>query len=407
MPRSGPSWVVAVTAAIAVAAGAAGWFAGARVRSPADAAAAHRPPPASLITVAVRERTLTATVNAQGTVAYGAPKPLTLTGSVATGGDAAAAPIVTKAPVADRTLREGDVLLEVSGRPVLVLVGTVPMYRTLSRGSVGDDVRQVRAALRRLLPGRGVARSGAVDTSVLNALARWYGKRGYEITGPTAEQRAQLRQLEADPAAAAELAEFRTTYGDSVPSGEILFLPRLPVRLTEVKVRPGAPASGVVGTVADPGLIVNGTVSPDDADLIKVGMRATLLHPAGDTFAATVSGMGAAVAAPREEGAPEQEEAGTPIRLEPKDEAKLRPLVGEAFKVSITVGGTGHKVLSVPVAAVYTASDGQARVTVQDQGGRIRDVPVEAGLSTGGFVQITPVEEDAVRAGSLVVVGNQ
>ncbi|GLY93045.1 hypothetical protein Acsp02_03010 [Actinoplanes sp. NBRC 103695] len=403
MPRSGPSRVVAVTAAVAVAAGATGWFAGSRVRSPADAAAAHRPPAASLITVAVRERTLTATVNAQGTVAYGAPKPLTLTGSVATAGDAAA-PIVTKAPVAGRTLREGDVLLEVSGRPVFVLAGTVPMYRTVSRGSAGDDVRQVRAALRRLLPGRGVARSGAVDTALLNALARWYDKRGYEITGPTAEQRAQLRQLEADPAAAAELAEFRKTYGDSVPSGEILFVPRLPVRLTEVKVRPGAPAAGEVGTVADPNLVINGTVSPDDADLIKTGMSAALEHAGGDTFAATISSLGGPVKA----GVGETEaDPGVPIRLKPKDQAKIAPLVGEAVKVTITVGGTGHKVLSVPVAAVYTASDGQARVTVQDQGGRVRDVPVEAGLSTGGFVQITPADKDAVRAGSLVVVGNQ
>ena len=413
--------MVAATAAIAVATGAAGWFAGTQVRSPADAAADHRPPPASLITVAVQERTLTATVNAQGTVAYGAPKPLTLTGSVATGPDAAAAPIVTKAPVADRTLREGDVLLEVSGRPVFVLAGTVPMYRTLTRGSVGDDVRQVRAALRRLLPGRYVSRSGPLDTAALGALDAWYERRGYAINGPTAEQHTQLRQLqqaaaapEAPAEAKADLAEFRKTYGDSVPSGEILFLPRLPIRLTAVKVRPGAPASGLVGTVADPGLVVNGTVSPDDADLIKVGMRATLEHPDGDTFAATVSGMGASVAAtpPPAEGEGGAEtaapaEAGIPIRLKPRDEAKLASFVGQAFKVGITVGGTGHAVLSVPVSAVFTASDGQARVTVQDPGGAVRDVAVKAGLSTGGYVQITPAGKDAVRAGDRAVVGNQ
>jgi hypothetical protein len=399
---------VAVTAAIAVVTGAAGWFAGTLVRSPADAAAAHRPPPPSLITVAVQERTLTASVTTQGTVAYGAPKPLTLTGLVATGADAAAAPIVTKAPVAGRTLREGDVLLEVSGRPVLVLVGTVPMYRTLTRGSAGDDVQQVRRALRRLLPQRRVARTGALDGTALDALGAWYDKRGYSITGPSAEHRARLRTLEAavraapdDKDAASELADFRKTYGKSVPSGEILFLPRLPVRLTASKVQPGAPAAGEVGTVADPALVINGTVSPDDAVLIKVGMRATLSYPGGRTFAATVSGVGGRVKARG------TDTAGVPVRLKPTDQSGLVPLVGEAVKVSITVGGTGHRVLSVPVAAVFTASDGGTRVTVRDPSGQVRDVPVETGLSTGGYVQITSAGAGVLKVGSLVVVGER
>ena len=408
LPRSGPSRVVAATTAIAVATGAAGWFAGTMVRAPADAAAAHRPPSPSLITVAVQERTLTASVNGQGTIAYGSPQPLTLTGSVASGPGAATAPIVTKAPVAGRTLREGDVLLEAGGRPVFVLTGTVPMYRTVTRGSAGDDVRQLRAALGRLLPGRHVARGGALDGPALEAMAAWYVKRGYAITGPSAEQRNQLRTLEAavkaaphDSEAAAELAEFRKSYGTSVPSGEVLFLPHLPVRLAESKVRPGAPAAGEVGTAADPALVINGTVSADDAGLIKVGMRATLSYPGAGPFAATVSALGGRAKAQADAV------AVVPVRLTPADQSKLTPLAGEAVKVSITVGGTGHKVLSVPVAAIFTASDGMARVTVRDPDGRVRDVPVEAGLSTGGYVQITPADKHAVSAGSLVVIGSR
>jgi hypothetical protein len=80
-------------------------------------------------------------------------------------------------------------------------------------------------------------------------------------------------------------------------------------------------------------------------------------------------------------------------------------LAGQAVKITIRVGGTGHAVLTVPVAAVYTASDGQARVSVQDGTGRIRDVPVETGLTTGGSVEITPAGTDAVQAGDRVVVG--
>lgn len=377
--------------AVALATGAVGWLAGTRVQSPADAAAAHKAPAASLITVAVESQTLTATVNAQGTVAYGTPQPLTLTGSVATT-DANAAPLITKVPVANHTVHEGDVLLEVSGRPVLVMTGKVPMYRTLARGSSGDDVNQLRAALRRLLPSRHVARTGAIDDGVMNAVKAWYVTRGY--------QAAQQPDTTTTP----------QTYDVSIPSGEILFLPRLPARLVTVTVKTGAPASGVIGTVADPALVVNGTVSPDDATLLKVGMAATLVHPDGDTFPATLTVMGAAAAVENTDDDSDKSDpsvSGTPIRLSPKSPAKLAAFTGQALKVTIRVGGTGHAVLSVPVAAVFTASDGQARVSVQDPTGTVRDVPVTPGLSTGGYVQITPRTSGQLKAGDRVVVGSR
>ena len=418
VPRSGPPRVVAATTAIALATAVIGWLVGTHVRSPADAAAAHRAPPASLVTVAVTERKLTATVNAQGTIAYGAPQPIALTGSVATGdASATGAPLVTKAPAVNKTLREGDVLLEVSGRPVFVLTGKVPMYRTLARGSSGDDVDQLRSALRRLRPGSGLAATGVINDSVLDAVRAWYTARGYQAQGPTTEQKAQLRTLQQAVSAAtgpalkdaeADLNDFNKTYGTSIASGEILFLPKLPLRLTAVTVKAGAAASGVIGTASDPTLVVNGTVAPDDAALLKAGMPATLTHPDGETFAAKLAGMGASVAVAADKSdSTDSALAGVPIRLKPAYPGKLAAFAGQAFKVSIEVGGTGHAVLSVPVAAVYTAADGQSRVTVQDATGSVHDVPVAAGLSTAGFVQITPKTPDSVRAGSRVVVGTQ
>jgi hypothetical protein len=419
------------------------------MQSPADAAAAHRAPPASLITVAVEQRALTATVTARGTVAYGAPQPITLTGAVAgDNGEPAASPLVTKAPVAGRTLHEGEVLLEVSGRPVIVLKGKVPMYRTLTRGSTGDDVRQLRAALHRLMPGGGLSPGGPLNDSALHAVGKWYEHIGYRASGPTIAQRAQQRQLQqavktaqgaagtggkaagsgsggqAIADARAELAEFDRTYGISIASGEVIFLPNLPVRLTAVAVKAGAPASGELGTVADPTLVVNGDVATDDADLLKVGMAATLEHPNGNTFPATLSRLGGTVpTAPAPDGAGKagagkagaadasQPEAaaitGTPIRLTLRDPKKLEPFAGQAFKITIKVGATGHAVLAVPVAAVFTAADGQARVSVPDPAGTVRDVAVDAGLTTGGYVQVTPTAADSLHVGDRVVVGNQ
>lgn len=45
---------------------------------------------------------------------------------------------------------EGDVVVEVSGRPVFVLEGTAPMYRSLRPGMSGADVVQLQVALARL-----------------------------------------------------------------------------------------------------------------------------------------------------------------------------------------------------------------------------------------------------------------
>ena len=430
-PRPGPPRVVAVTTAVAVATGALGWFVGAQVQSPADAAAGHRAPTASLVTVPVVRRSLTAGVIAQGTVSYGAGRSLTLSGTVAAGEDGSepSTQLITKAPVAGRTLHEGDVLLEVSGRPVFVFTGPVPMYRKLVKGATGDDVRQLRAALRRLLPNRTLAATGPFNDAVIGAVQDWYRRQGYTATGPTTEARSELRRLQqavtqakgdatARADAKADLAAFRRTYGASVAGGEIVFLPELPTRLDTVTVQAGAPAAGEIGTVADPVLVVNGQVGSEDADLLKKGLPATLVTPTGTTFRATLAGVGDAVAVVTEktgDGKPDSssnddpdadsDAVGTPIRLTPKNPKKLAAYAGQSVKISIKVGSTGSKVLTVPVAAVFTSADGHARVSVQTPAGPARDVPVTTGLSSNGLVQIEPEDADQVHVGDRVVVG--
>ncbi|GAA2570603.1 hypothetical protein GCM10010435_51010 [Winogradskya consettensis] len=392
-----PFRMVAVIAAIALTTGAGGWMAASRLRSPADAAAARRAPEASLVTVPVERRLLTSQVVTQGSVTYGKARQITLTGTVAAADGGSGSQLVTKASASGRTLREGDVLLEINGRPVFVLKGTVPMYRTLTLGSEGDDVRQVRAALRRLLPDRGLARSGAVNDSMLDAVRALYQGAGYAAVEPTTEQRNRLRELERAVTGAEgqplkdarnDLADFRKTYGVSIASGEIVFLPRLPLRVTSVSAKAGNPVSGAVATVADPALVVNATVATEDAELLRTGLPATLQDEDGGESAATVTAIGAAGG------------EGTPIILTPRD----RSGAGRSVKVSIEVGRTSGEVLAVPVAAVFTASDGQARVTVADSAGIRRDVPVEPGLAAGGDVEVTPVGGATLTAGERVVV---
>jgi hypothetical protein len=199
--RSGQLTVVVAAVALV---GAGGWFAGSRMQSPADAAASHRPPEAGPVTVAVERRSLTASVVAQGSVEFDSPQSVALAGPVGSpdsgSGEAGAgdsvAQRITKAPAAGAEVKEGDVLMQVSGRPVLVLRGTVPMYRTLGPGASGDDVEQLQRALVRLGFDPGSA-DGTYGQSDAAAVSRWYAGKGYRAMEPTVADKQQLGTLEA------------------------------------------------------------------------------------------------------------------------------------------------------------------------------------------------------------------
>ena len=133
---------------IAVGAAAIGVVAGRQLQSPADAAAAAKAPEASRITVPVEKRTLVSRLIANGDVQYTEPTNLRLAGAV--GASGGATQVVTKAPELDTPLDEGDVAMEVSGRPVFVFEGALPTYRPLEPGSTGPDVLQLEEALARL-----------------------------------------------------------------------------------------------------------------------------------------------------------------------------------------------------------------------------------------------------------------
>ena len=370
----------------ALATGAAGWAVGAQITSPADAAAAHQPPPASLITVAVAKQALASTITAQGTISYTGATPLTLSGTV--GG--ATTQLVTRAPTVGATVGSGQRLLEVSGRPVFLLPGQVPMYRTLSDGMKGDDVRQLQQALTAL--GYGHLSNGTFDVATQIQVKRWYEHAGYEP------------QAEAD----------KTT----VPSGEILFLPTLPVRVDTVTTRAGATATGQIGTVTNSTVNIQSTLPSADAQFVRTGMSAKLTLPDGTTMAAKVDALGKDAAppvtdqpAPPQNQQPQQQQQqqqstsdATPMRLIADDPAALAAYANKAAKIDIEVGKTNGEVLVVPVAAVATSQDGSTRVQVQGKDGAVRDVPVRVGLTANGLVEVSGT---GLAVGDRVVVGSK
>ena len=191
MSRNPIAVLFCVLALVAIAA-VAGWLAGSRIESPAEAAARTAPPTPSPILVPVEERVLSSNVVTRGTARYGSPQPISVAPS-ALKVDATA--LITTLPARNAQFKEGDVMLTTSGRPVFVLQGEVPAYRDLVPGTSGEDVRQLEQGLERLGFDPGPV-DGTYDGQTSGAVAEWYEAAGYESFGPTTEQLANLRTLE-------------------------------------------------------------------------------------------------------------------------------------------------------------------------------------------------------------------
>ena len=225
--------------AAAVIAGLVGGLIGHRIQSPADRAAARSAPTPSLITVPVERRALTSELVLAGQVSYNEPTLVQLAGSVGiTPGEAA---VVTDLRPTGDVIQEGDILLEVTGRPVLALQGPLPMYRRLVIGSEGPDVVQLEEALVRL--GYPVEPVDSVfDDSTAAAVEQMYVDAGYTAEGPSVDERDALTGAqEAVRQAEENLSSARDAVADA--SRPMLESERLQLERTLVSARAAVPAA--------------------------------------------------------------------------------------------------------------------------------------------------------------------
>jgi hypothetical protein len=554
-----------------------GWVASSRIESPADVAARTAPPIPSPILVPVEERVLSANVVTRGTARFGLPQPISMVPSSLKAG----AGLIATLPVPNTQFKEGEVMLTASGRPLFILQGELPVYRDLSPGISGDDVRQLKRALQRLGFDPG-AINGIYDRQTAAAVAEWYRAKGWEPFRPTLNQLASVRALEhswADAskqklttaaaaaaavlavesaraaaernnkAAAAELATRRAEWrklmatqkkitplatetarvmaeynnraaaaelqaqiasramialdprqpetarnaaeakfelvraaarrtqlegeasvqvaedsvrlaaeqlelaaeqlrlaeaavtsvrlegemavrsavdalqiaefdarlaaerayplaadlasaqkklGVQVPADEIVFIPALPARLSEIMVRVGAPATGTVMSVTDYQLVVDSSLPLDAAQLVKPGMPVAI-----DEQALGVKATGVVEWVANTPGTHGVDGYHIYFKVF-VDETSTR-LDGFSLRLTIPVKSTGKAVTAVPISALSLAADGTSRVQVKSNGA-LESVIVEPGLSADGYVEVTPVDR-TLAAGQLVVVG--
>ena len=110
----------------------------------------------------------------------------------------------------------GDVVLEVSGRPILALEGTTPAYRDLQPGAQGGDVAQLQDTLANAgFPVDG--ESGTYGPKTSEAVEALYRASGYEPPRPTLEAQAELESAESE----LEAAQDAVTEAADASGGEL------------------------------------------------------------------------------------------------------------------------------------------------------------------------------------------
>jgi len=357
------SWALAAAAVLVAAIGGVVVMSGAE-----DPTAPGRAPAADTVTVEKGE--LSAMVSQGGTLTYRARS------------DGSPYPMINQARGVYTTLPDngdkvgcGDVLYRVDDRPVVLLCGTVPVYRALHVGVNGRDVRQLNRNLHqlgydaeahvRIDPG-----DNAFTSKTKQALRVLQRKNGVGVTG--------------------ELA-----------TDDAVFLPAA-VRIAKVTGQVGgsaAPGAPVLSATSDT-LHVEVALDPSQQGEVEKGDRAQITLPGNTPLTGRVAGFGRVAQTPAGQGS-QAADATVPTFISLDDPAKAGGLDQAPVQVDITTKGV-ERALSVPVTALVGKSGGGFAVEVVRAGERRELVAVKLGLfdTGGGRVQV----EGDLRAGDAVVV---
>ena len=362
------------------------WAASKQIRSPAEAAARTAPPEPTPILVAVDEKVLVSKIVTRGTARYRSPQTLSLQKSFLK----SVPRIVTTAPRPGLTIRETDVLMTVSGRPVFLVQGAQPSYRDLGPGMSGPDVLQLERALNRAGRHPGAV-DGRYDAATGAAVASLYRSKGFEPFVASEAQLEALRPPEADLVQGA-----RAGAGVQLPADEVVFLPAADVRVADVLAPVGAPATQGLLVVTGSEVVVDGLLPVDQARLLTAGAAARL-----DDATRQLKARGTVEQVFANPGTNGADAFHVAVRVLVDDPSPA--LVGASLRITLPVESTGKAKLTVPVSALSLGPDGGSRVRRSDNG-QLTYVPVIAGLSADGFVVVTPTE-GTLAPGDLVVIG--
>jgi hypothetical protein len=245
--------------------------------------------------------------------------------------------ILTQLPPPGKVIAEGQVLYEVSGRPVVLLYGSTPAYRNLSAGTnsgmAGPDVRELNADLVDM----GYASSSEIPAGS-DVFSSW--------TTLGVEKLQSARGLSAN---------------GTLSLGEVVFLPSA-ARITSVSATLGAsaPAGQAIMSATSTTRVVTVDLDTSQQSEVAVGDRVAITLPDDAVTPGVVTSMGKVAT------------SSSPSSLNPG---------------LVTAGSATIAVMVTPTSPGATGTWDQAQVTVDISAASVKDalvVPVNALLALSG-----------------------
>jgi uncharacterized membrane protein YgcG len=391
-PKRRRQIVAAVVVLAVIAAGGGGYYAVRKLPENAPAPAAD-PYPVKLVSVTMQS--LSEQTSVDGTLGYSGSCTVVVpsqgSGSSGSGGSSpgggSSAGTFTWLPAGGQVVNQGQRLYSVSNSPVVLLYGSVPVYRSLSEGMSGPDVQQLNSDLVTL---------GDASRADLDPSSGYFGS----------QTATALEKLQSN---------LGLTQTGTLPLGQAMFEPAA-VRVGNVTATLGAPVnpgSPVLTGTSDTRQAV-AQVDPAELPDVNTGAHVTITLPGdqtttgvvtsiGTTASSSSSGSGSGSGGSGGSGSSSAPAATVSVYIRLDHPAQAGSLDQAPITVSITTS-TVNNVLAVPIDALLAVPSGSA-VEVAGPRGTRSVVPVSLGLfdDAAGLVQVTG---NGLTAGQQVVVPN-
>lgn len=222
-----------------------------------------------------------------------------------------------------------------------------------------------------------------------------------EVAEQSAQDRVKLESLKLQLAEqnhsklSAQIDSLKSRLGAQLPLDEVLFIPSLPVRVQELMVKIGDPASGPILSVTNNQIVIDASLSLSAAALVKPGMPVTF-----DERALGIKGQGQVSLVDHNPGSRGLD--AYHVYMQVSVAQPLANLAGASLRLRIPVQSSVGEVLVVPVSALSLGADGQSRVQRHDASGS-HYVTVETGLSANGYVEIRALNGELQEHDEVVI----
>ncbi|MCP2340352.1 peptidoglycan-binding domain-containing protein [Actinomadura rupiterrae] len=325
-------------------------------------------------TASVERTTLTETQKVSGTLGYGDTSSLSAGSSGGGGGggkggsgSGSGSGTITWLPSPGTKISRGEAAYRVDDRPVPLLYGKLPLYRTLKPGVSGSDVLQFERNLAALGYG-GFDVDKDYSSATAYAVKEWQDDLGMAKTG-------------------------------EVTAGSVV-IARDEIRVAERRAQVGDKASGPLLTYTGTTRVVSIDLDVKYQSLAKVDAPVSIELPGGGTTKGTISSVGKVAT---------QAKADDPTTVKVTVEVGRQQALGSYDKAPVDVYLTASKhasVLAVPVGALVALPGGGYGVQVVPgsaaaTASSLKTVKVETGVFAQGQVEVSG---SGIAEGTKVVV---